>query len=119
MKKTSLVSKLEYQVTWLLFGKYTAYSIYILQLGSLLSINEKKPYESFRAWTRQYGAVYQLYLGGVRAVVLGREDLIRSTFAMDAASGRAPLYLTFGIMEGMGECSIDIVNVCIYWYIWI
>ncbi|KAF2359667.1 Cytochrome P450 [Trinorchestia longiramus] len=72
-------------------------------IGSLLLLDPRKPHESLRALVRQYGPVVQLQLGNVRAVVLAREDIIRSTFAKEAASGRAPLYLTHGIMQGMGE----------------
>uniref|UniRef100_A0A6A7G0Z9 Cytochrome P450 306a1-like n=3 Tax=Hirondellea gigas TaxID=1518452 RepID=A0A6A7G0Z9_9CRUS len=71
-------------------------------VGSLLKLDPKQPYQSLRTMVREYGPVYQLYMGGVRTVVLAREDIIRSTFALEAASGRAPLYLTFGIMDGKG-----------------
>lgn len=74
-------------------------------MGWLPWLDRRKPYESLRQLTRRYGPVYQLYLGGVKAVVLARADIIRSTFAKEGASGRAPLYLTFGIMEGMGKAS--------------
>lgn len=72
-------------------------------MGSLLRLDPRRPQHSLRELARRYGPVYQLWMGGVRAVVLAREDVIRTTFAQEGASGRAPLYLTFGIMEGKGE----------------
>jgi ecdysteroid 25-hydroxylase CYP306A1 len=43
-------------------------------------------------------------LGNVFTVVLSDQHLIRQAFARDIFVGRAPLYLTHGIMKGYGEC---------------
>ncbi|KAF4524241.1 hypothetical protein B566_EDAN008787 [Ephemera danica] len=68
--------------------------------------NAKKPYESLTKLSNKYGRKYGLFvmrLGGVRTVVISDPKLIRQALARDEFSGRAPLYLTHGIMHGYGE----------------
>lgn len=47
--------------------------------------------------------IYGLYLGNVYTIVLSDNKLIRKVFAKDVTTGRAPLYLTHGIMKGYGK----------------
>jgi ecdysteroid 25-hydroxylase CYP306A1 len=77
-------------------------------LGHLLYLDTKSPYNTLTAMSRKYGREHGLFaikLGRVRTVVLSDPKLIREALARDEFSGRAPLYLTHGIMHGYGECS--------------
>ncbi|XP_053595148.1 cytochrome P450 306a1 isoform X1 [Microplitis demolitor] len=71
-------------------------------IGSLLSINSKEPHISLTKLSEKYGAIYSLRMGSVYTVVLSDPKLVRQALAKDAFSGRAPLYLTHGIMNGYG-----------------
>jgi len=71
-------------------------------LGFLLSIDSKAPYETFSNLAQRYGSVYSLRLGGLLTVFVSDPQLIRRAFGQDVFSGRAPLYLTHGIMQGHG-----------------
>jgi len=76
----------------------------------LLSIDSKAPYETFSRLSRRYGPVYSLRLGGLLTVFVSDPQLIRQAFSQDVFSGRAPLYLTHGIMQGHGLiCSEGVV----------
>ena len=72
-------------------------------LGYLLSVDARAPYETFTALARKYGPVYSVRLGGLLAVFVSDPQLVRHAFSQDVFSGRAPLYLTHGIMKGHGE----------------
>ena len=72
-------------------------------LGFLLSIDSKAPYETFSNLAQRYGPVYSLRLGGLLTVFVSDPQLIRRAFGQDVFSGRAPLYLTHGIMQGHGK----------------
>ena len=72
-------------------------------LGYLTFINAQAPYETLVKLSRKYGRVYSVQLGGVLTVVVSDAKLIRQAFSQDAFSGRAPLYLTHGIMKGYGN----------------
>lgn len=71
-------------------------------VGYLPFLNRRQPHLSLTALTKQYGPIYGISMGSVYAVVLSDHKLIREAFAKDAFSGRAPLYLTHGIMQGNG-----------------
>lgn len=71
-------------------------------LGYLPWIDKRAPYETFAKLSRRYGSVYGLKLGGVYSVFLSEPGVVRRAFSRDAFSGRAPLYLTHGIMNGQG-----------------
>lgn len=43
-------------------------------------------------------------MGSVYTILLSDPQLVRQAFAKDVFAGRAPLYLTHGIMKGYGEC---------------
>lgn len=72
-------------------------------LGYLPWLNAEHPYLSLTELAKKYGSVYGLYLGNVYTVVISDAKIVRKVFNKDAASGRAPLYLTHGIMNGYGK----------------
>jgi ecdysteroid 25-hydroxylase CYP306A1 len=72
-------------------------------LGYLPWIDPKAPHLTLTRLAKQYGRIYALKLGSVLTVVLSDHRLIREAFAKDVFTGRAPLYLTHGIMNGYGE----------------
>lgn len=72
-------------------------------LGYLPWIDPRAPYETFTALSKKYGPVYGVSLGSLYTVVLSDPKDIRSVLAKDAATGRAPLFVTHGIMKGYGE----------------
>ncbi|XP_076639914.1 cytochrome P450 enzyme phantom isoform X2 [Colletes latitarsis] len=71
-------------------------------LGYLPWIDAEKPHESLTKLARTYGPVCGLRMGSVYTVLLSDPRIIKQAFAMDACAGRAPLYLTHGIMQGYG-----------------
>uniref|UniRef100_A0AAG5CN60 Cytochrome P450 n=1 Tax=Anopheles atroparvus TaxID=41427 RepID=A0AAG5CN60_ANOAO len=71
-------------------------------VGYLPFIDAYKPYETFALLTQRYGPVYGLWMGQVYTVVLADPKLIRSVLSKDESTGRAPLYITHGIMGGHG-----------------
>lgn len=72
-------------------------------LGYLPWLDPKAPYLSFTTLAEQYGPIYGVTLGNLYTVVLTDPKDIRSALAKDAATGRAPLYVTHGIMKGYGK----------------
>ncbi|XP_066995609.2 cytochrome P450 306a1 [Anabrus simplex] len=71
-------------------------------LGYLPWLDEQVPHESLTDLARRYGPIYSLRLGSVLAVVLSDCRIIRQALSQEACSGRAPLFLTHGIMQGYG-----------------
>ncbi|XP_076242207.1 cytochrome P450 enzyme phantom [Calliopsis andreniformis] len=71
-------------------------------LGYLPWIDEEKPHESLTKLSRTYGPICGIRMGSVYTVLLSDAQLIKQAFAKDALTGRAPLYLTHGIMQGYG-----------------
>jgi ecdysteroid 25-hydroxylase CYP306A1 len=72
-------------------------------LGFLPWIDPKAPHLTLTDLAKVYGSIYTVKLGSVLAVVLSDHCLIREAFAKDIFTGRAPLFLTHGIMNGYGE----------------
>ncbi|XP_072388304.1 cytochrome P450 306a1 [Diabrotica undecimpunctata] len=70
--------------------------------GYLLWLDPKSPYLTLTNLSKKYGSVYGLKLGNVYTVVLTDPKVIKTVFSKDATTGRAPLYLTHGIMNGYG-----------------
>ncbi|XP_029052407.2 cytochrome P450 306a1 isoform X2 [Osmia bicornis bicornis] len=71
-------------------------------VGYLPWIDAEKPHESLTKLSRTYGPVCGFRMGSVYTVLLSEPRLIKQTLAKDAFAGRAPLYLTHGIMQGYG-----------------
>ncbi|XP_011311381.1 cytochrome P450 306a1 [Fopius arisanus] len=71
-------------------------------LGNLLSIDPVNPHLSLSKLARRYSGICGLRMGSVYTVLLTDPKLIRQAFAKDSFTGRAPLYLTHGIMQGYG-----------------
>ncbi|XP_043683694.1 cytochrome P450 306a1 isoform X2 [Vespula pensylvanica] len=71
-------------------------------VGYLPWIDPKAPHETLTELTRKYGPICGLKMGSVYTVLLSDPRLIRQVFAKDTFAGRAPLYLTHGMMHGYG-----------------
>ncbi|KAJ3644361.1 hypothetical protein Zmor_027026 [Zophobas morio] len=71
-------------------------------VGYLTWLNPQLPYITLTELSRKYGPIYGIYLGNIYTVVISDVKIIKKTFNKDATSGRAPLYLTHGIMKGFG-----------------
>nr|XP_029723478.1 cytochrome P450 306a1-like [Aedes albopictus] len=71
-------------------------------IGYLPFIDSVKPYETLTKLAKRYGPVYSLRMGQVDAVVLSSPELIRDTLKREETTGRAPLFITHGIMGGYG-----------------
>ncbi|KAE8740538.1 Cytochrome P450 CYP306 [Frankliniella occidentalis] len=71
-------------------------------LGYLPWLDRLRPHETLAALALRYGPIFTVPMGGVTAVVLAEEALVRTALAREACSGRAPLYLTHGLMQGHG-----------------
>lgn len=72
-------------------------------IGNLLYLNASEPYVSLTELSKIYGEIYGIYLGSVYTVVLSSERLIREALKREMFTGRAPLYITHGIMGGYGK----------------
>lgn len=72
-------------------------------VGYLPWLDPQAPHLTLTKLSRKYGPIYGMYLGSVYTVVLSDHKLIRKVLAKDSTTGRAPLYLTHGIMKGNGE----------------
>jgi ecdysteroid 25-hydroxylase len=72
-------------------------------LGYLPFIDPNKPYETFSNLAKKYGNIFGVQLGSIYTVVLCDANIIREALKKDEFTGRAPLYITHGIMGGYGE----------------
>lgn len=72
-------------------------------LGYLPWIDSERPYVSLTNLARKYGPICGLQMGSIYTILLSDPQLVRQAFAKEVFTGRAPLYLTHGIMQGYGE----------------
>lgn len=72
-------------------------------LGYLPWIDPKSPHESLANLTKKYGPLCALQMGPIPTVLVSDPKILKNIFAQDEFTGRAPLYLTHGIMKGYGE----------------
>lgn len=77
-------------------------------VGYLPWIDSKAPHETLTELTRKYGPICGLKMGSVYTVLLSDPRIIRQVLSKDTFSGRAPLYLTHGMMHGYGELLLHI-----------
>lgn len=75
-------------------------------LGYLPFIDPKKPYETLSTLAQQHGPIYGLQLGSIYCVVLSDASIIRDAFKREEFTGRAPLYVTHGIMDNCGKLKV-------------
>ncbi|XP_029177903.1 cytochrome P450 306a1 [Nylanderia fulva] len=71
-------------------------------LGYLPWLDSKRPHVSLTNLARKYGPICGLRMGSIYTILLSDPQLVRQVFAKDVFAGRAPLYLTHGIMQGYG-----------------
>ncbi|KAK3853944.1 hypothetical protein Pcinc_039540 [Petrolisthes cinctipes] len=72
-------------------------------VGYLPWLNPSAPHQSLCELVSRYGKVVSVRLGGVLVVVLADPQLVRDVLGNKDTAGRAPLYLTHGIMKGYGK----------------
>lgn len=72
-------------------------------VGYLPWLDPKQPHESLTSLTKKYGRICALRMGSVYTVLISDPRIVRQAFAKSAISGRAPLHLTHGIMQGYGK----------------
>lgn len=72
-------------------------------VGYLPFVDREHPHLTLTKLAKQFGPIYGIGMGSIYAVVLSDHKLIREAFAKDTFSGRAPLFLTHGIMHGNGK----------------
>lgn len=86
-------------------------------IGSLHLLDPVKPYQTLTDLAKKYGSIYGIQMGSVYAVVLSNDVIIREAFKNEQFIGRAPLYVTHGIMGGYGKvviCTMQTVNSVFY-----
>lgn len=72
-------------------------------VGFLPWLDPRRPHLTFYELTQDYGPIYSLRMGEVIVVVLSQPALVREALSKDVLTGRAPLWLTHGLMNNNGE----------------
>lgn len=76
-------------------------------VGSLHLLDPVKPYITLTELAKKHGPIYGLHMGSIYVVVISNDAIIREAFKSDQFIGRAPLYVTHGIMGGYGKLKIS------------
>lgn len=76
-------------------------------IGNLHLLDPAKPYITLTDLGKKYGPIYGLQMGSIYAVVISNDAIIREAFKSEQFTGRAPLYVTHGIMGGYGKIAVD------------
>jgi len=71
-------------------------------LGYLPWLDPVEPYKTMAGLVNKYGKVLSLNMGSVPCVVVADNGVMKDLFSREEVTGRAPLYLTHGIMKGKG-----------------
>ncbi|XP_069156797.1 cytochrome P450 306a1 [Procambarus clarkii] len=71
-------------------------------VGYLPWLNPRTPHLTMVRLVERYGRLFSLRMGGVLVVVMADPHTIREVLAQRSTTGRAPLFLTHGIMKGYG-----------------
>lgn len=71
-------------------------------VGFLPFLSPIEPHVTLSNLAKKYGPIYGINLGSIYAVILSDPTLIRDALKRDDFTGRAPLYITHGIMGGFG-----------------
>ncbi|XP_042232858.1 cytochrome P450 306a1-like [Homarus americanus] len=72
-------------------------------VGYLPWLNQRAPHLTMVNLVKRYGRVFSLKMGSVLVVVMTDPQTIRDILSQKSSTGRAPLYLTHGIMKGYGK----------------
>ncbi|GAB6033370.1 hypothetical protein CHUAL_013135 [Chamberlinius hualienensis] len=72
-------------------------------VGHLTMIDYLKPQTTFNIWAQRYGPIFKLQLGSMPVIVLTDPYDIIDAFNNPALSGKPPLFVTTGIMDGCGK----------------
>lgn len=86
-------------------------------LGSLHKLDPINPTNSLIQMAEKYGTngLFSIKMGSVYTVILTDYNLIKEALNKDTFTGRAPLFLTHGLMEGYGKF-ISYYTVDTYFY---
>lgn len=71
-------------------------------LGYLPFLDPSAPHVTLSNLVKKYGKVFSVQMGQVPCVVVADPFVIKRCFAKNEYAGRAPLYLTHGMMKGYG-----------------
>ena len=70
-------------------------------VGNLIQLGDR-PHEKMMAWVKDYGPIYQVYLGSQLVVVLNGTEMVREALVKQAEefAGRPKLYMIHATLKG-------------------